>query len=313
MNLTAEPEIVNFPETHYVFVEKHGDFHSIAPQAWKSVHEFVPEISKKNRITGGLSLYKIGPKMYRAGFALAEAPVHVPDGLAYEKFGGGKYAKFVHTGPYSQLPEASGRGLEDCGGKEADGSRRLRHRELPERSEGHAGRSAHYGNSGTDGLRAVGRPQPRSNEFRRSFMSIANAQNVVVERPAGSAASTAKWQLWTGRVLAALAVLFLLFDAAGKFMMPVQVVQASQRLGFPVSLSPTLGVLLTISTLLYAIPRTAVLGAVLLTGYLGGAVAIHMRAGSTLFEMVFPVILGILVWGGIYLRDARLRRVFPIR
>lgn len=109
MNLTQNPEIVSYPATHYVFVEKTGDFHSIAPQAWKSVHEFVPELSKKNRITGGLSLYKVGPKMYRAGFALAEAPVDLPDGLAYEKFGGGKYAKFVVTGPYSQLPEASGR------------------------------------------------------------------------------------------------------------------------------------------------------------------------------------------------------------
>lgn len=108
MNLTHEPEIVNFPETHYVFVEKHGDFASIAPQAWKSVREFMPELSKKNRITGGLSLYKVGPKMYRAGFSLAGAPVDLPAGLAYEKFGGGRYARFVHTGPYSELPAASG-------------------------------------------------------------------------------------------------------------------------------------------------------------------------------------------------------------
>src|SRR3954447_14785709 len=140
-----------------------------------------------------------------------------------------------------------------------------------------------------------------------------NAQSIARNEPAGNvAASPAKWQLWTGRVLTALAVLFLLFDAAGKFMMPVPVVQACERLGFPVRLSPTLGVMLTIATLLYAFPRTAVLGAVLLTGYLGGAVAIQMRAGSSLFEMVFPVIFGILIWGGIYLREARLRRVFPI-
>ena len=141
-----------------------------------------------------------------------------------------------------------------------------------------------------------------------------NTQSIARDEAAGNiAVSSAKWQLWTGRVLTTLAVLFLLFDAAGKFMMPVPVVQACQRLGFPVSLSPTLGVLLTIGTLLYEIPQTAVLGAVLLTGYLGGAVAIHMRAGSSLFEMVFPVIFGIFIWGGIYLREARLRRVFPIR
>lgn len=145
-------------------------------------------------------------------------------------------------------------------------------------------------------------------------MPIADAQSMSMDQPAGPAAvSTAKWQMWTGRVLTTLSVLFLLLDAAGKFMMPVQVVEACQRLGFPVSLSPTLGVLLTLSTGLYAIPRTAVLGAVLLTGYLGGAIAIHMRAGSTLFEMVFPAILGMLMWGGIYLRDARLRRLIPFR
>ena len=88
-------------------MEKHGDIPTIAGQAWKSVHTFVPELSMKNKITGYMSLYKIGPKMYRAGFALADAPVDLPAGLAYEKFGGGKYAKFVLTGPYSELPQAS--------------------------------------------------------------------------------------------------------------------------------------------------------------------------------------------------------------
>lgn len=108
MNLTREPEMVNFPATHYVFVEEHGDFQSIAPQAWKSVHTFAPELSRKNKIVGGLSLYKVGPKMYRAGFALASEPVDLPAGLAYEKFPGGKYSRFVLTGPYTDLPAASG-------------------------------------------------------------------------------------------------------------------------------------------------------------------------------------------------------------
>lgn len=108
MNLTREPEIVNFPATHYVFVEKHGDFPTIAPQAWKSVHTFVPELSKNTKIVGGLSLYKMGPKMYRAGFALAAPPADLPPGLAYENFPGGKYSRFVLTGPYSDLPAASG-------------------------------------------------------------------------------------------------------------------------------------------------------------------------------------------------------------
>ena len=93
--------------------------------------------------------------------------------------------------------------------------------------------------------------------------------------------------------------------------MPAQVVQAFARLGLPLSTAINIGVLLTVSTLIYAIPRTAVLGAVLLTGYLGGAVAIHIRAGSSAFETIFPALVGVLVWAGIYLRDCPLRVVFP--
>ena len=96
-------------------------------------------------------------------------------------------------------------------------------------------------------------------------------------------------------------------------MQPKQVIDAFLRLGLPVSLSSGIGILLLICTLLYLIPRTAVLGAVMLTGFLGGAVAIHMRAGSPLFETVFPVLFGILVWAGIYLRECRLCAIFPLR
>jgi DoxX-like family len=85
------------------------------------------------------------------------------------------------------------------------------------------------------------------------------------------------------------------------------------RLGLPMSMSITIGTLLLISTVLYAIPKTAVLGAVLLTGFLGGAVSVQMRAGTSTFEQVFPVIFGILMWAGIYLRDCGLRRVFPVK
>jgi predicted transcriptional regulator YdeE len=107
MNFTQDPEIMNFPPTHYVYVEKTGEFHTTAPQTWKSAHTFVSELSKKNQITGYLSLYKVGPKLYRAGFALAAEPAELPAGMAYEKFNGGKYARFILTGSYSQLPEAS--------------------------------------------------------------------------------------------------------------------------------------------------------------------------------------------------------------
>ncbi len=108
MNLTQEPEAVNFSTTHYVFVEKIGPFQNTAPQAWQSAHTFVPELSKKNQITGYMSLYKTGPKIYRAGFALSAPPVDRPQGLTYEKFDGGKYVRFVLTGPYTDLPAASG-------------------------------------------------------------------------------------------------------------------------------------------------------------------------------------------------------------
>jgi len=118
---------------------------------------------------------------------------------------------------------------------------------------------------------------------------------------------------WTGRVLTGLTIVFMLFDAWGKFTRPSYVADAFVRLGLPLSMSTTIGILLLISTLIYAIPRTAVLGAVLLTGFLGGAVAVQMRAGTTTFEQVFPVIFGILMWGGVYLRECGLRRVFPVK
>ncbi len=108
MNLTSDPQVVNFPPTHYVFVEKTGPFQNTAPGAWQSAHTFVPELSKKNQITGYMSLYKREPQVYRAGFALAGPPVDLPAGLAYEQFNGGKYVKFILTGPYSDLPAASG-------------------------------------------------------------------------------------------------------------------------------------------------------------------------------------------------------------
>src|SRR5579863_6074271 len=104
MNLMLEPEVVSFPATHYVFVEKTGPFQNTAPGAWQSAHTFVPELGKKNQITGYMSLYKMGPKIYRAGFALSAPPVDLPAGLIYEEFAGGKYSKFVLTGSYSQLP-----------------------------------------------------------------------------------------------------------------------------------------------------------------------------------------------------------------
>jgi effector-binding domain-containing protein len=112
VSLKEEPEIVNWPETHYVFVEKVGPFIQTAPEAWQSAHGLVPEILKDNKITGYLSLYKVEEKIYRAGFALPDSPVNLPVGLKYEKFAGGKYSRFVLRGSYSQLPRATGRVFE---------------------------------------------------------------------------------------------------------------------------------------------------------------------------------------------------------
>ena len=112
MNLTEVPETVTWPETHYVFVEKIGPFQTNAPQAWQSLHQFVPATAEHNHLTGYLSLYKMGPKMYRAGVSLAAPPVKLPSSLTYMKFAGGKYSRFVLTGPYTNLRPATGRVME---------------------------------------------------------------------------------------------------------------------------------------------------------------------------------------------------------
>jgi hypothetical protein len=121
-----------------------------------------------------------------------------------------------------------------------------------------------------------------------------------------------KTRLWTGRGITGLAGAFLLLDGVMKLVKPVQVMEATQRLGFPVSSLTGIGIVLITSTLLYLVPRTSAFGALLLTGYLGGAVATQVRAGSPAFEMLFPVIFGVLVLAGLLLRDNRLRVLLPI-
>jgi hypothetical protein len=114
--------------------------------------------------------------------------------------------------------------------------------------------------------------------------------------------------VWAGRVLSGLPVAFLMFDAALKFAHPAFVTEASERMGWPDHHTAILGVVLLAAVALYVIPRTAVLGAVLLTGYLGGAVAIHLRIDDPLLShTLFPIYFGIMLWGGLYLRDGRVR------
>jgi len=112
---------------------------------------------------------------------------------------------------------------------------------------------------------------------------------------------------WTGRVLSGLIVVFMVFDGVIHVLKPTPVVQAFAQLGYPLGVSVGLGIVELACTVLYAIPRTAALGAVLLTAYLGGAVATQVRIGAGVFPTIFPVILGAILWTGLALRDARVR------
>lgn len=119
------------------------------------------------------------------------------------------------------------------------------------------------------------------------------------------------WLLWTGRALSALPVLMLTFSGALAFARPPALVAGMAKFGYPESVLFLLGVLELGSALLYAIPRTAVLGAILMTGYLGGAIATHVRIGDPGWPTA--LILGVFVWAGLYLRDERLRALLPLR
>jgi hypothetical protein len=120
-------------------------------------------------------------------------------------------------------------------------------------------------------------------------------------------------RVWIGRIASGLPALFLLVDGVMKLIKPAVVVETTMKLGYAESTILPLGLLLIACTIVYLIPRTAVLGAILLTGYLGGAVATHVRAAEGSFPIVFPVIFGTLIWLGLYLRDTRLQALLPLR
>lgn len=125
--------------------------------------------------------------------------------------------------------------------------------------------------------------------------------------------SVSRSNIWIGRIVSGLPALFLLVDGAMKLVKPAVVVDATTKLGYSESSIIPIGILLIACTLLYLIPKTSVLGAILLTGYLGGAVATHARVGEAVFPIVFPIIFGALLWLGLYLTDVRLRALIPLR
>jgi len=123
-----------------------------------------------------------------------------------------------------------------------------------------------------------------------------------------------KKRILAGGILSGLPVLFLLVDGAMKVAKAAVVVQGTAELGYPESVIAGIGATLLACTILYAIPQTSILGAILLTGYLGGAVATHVRVGNPLFSHVlFPVYVGVMIWGGLCLREERLRALFALR
>ena len=130
--------------------------------------------------------------------------------------------------------------------------------------------------------------------------NVSGAENVPISKKV----------LWTGRILSAVPVLMLLMSAVMKFAKPPPVVEGFAHLGLPEKLALGLGVLELACTVLYVIPRTAVLGAILLTGYLGGAIVSHLRVGD---PFIGPIIFGVLVWAGLFLREKRLRALIPLR
>lgn len=145
-------------------------------------------------------------------------------------------------------------------------------------------------------------------------MAIENMRNLTTGRsgPVGGSGLHARWVVWVARIVSAVPVLMMLFSASMKLTRQPAVIDSFvTKFGYPEHTLVPIGVLEAACALLYAIPRTAVLGAVLVAAYLGGAVATHVRTNDPAF--VAPAVLGILAWVGLYLRDERIRALLPLR
>jgi len=142
--------------------------------------------------------------------------------------------------------------------------------------------------------------------------TLSTPTSTVTETRVGDA--TSPWPRRIGWTLSGLSILFLLFDAVGKLALIEPVVKGSAEVGYPLATIVPIGVILLACVLVYAVPRTAIVGAVLLTGYLGGAIATHVRVESPLFShILFPIYVAVFIWGGLYLRDPRLRALLVAR
>jgi len=126
-------------------------------------------------------------------------------------------------------------------------------------------------------------------------------------------APASRTSLWAGRILSALMVAFLVFDGVTKVIKERHVMEAFAQLGLPPGLAPIIGWILLVCVATYVAPRTSILGAILLTGYLGGATELNLQVGRPLVQTLFPVIFGGLVWLGVFLRDGQLRALLPWR
>ena len=135
-----------------------------------------------------------------------------------------------------------------------------------------------------------------------------------IDYSAATGRSTGRGAVWTGRIISGFAVLFMLFDSITKMMLNPYVLKASANLGFGAGSIQAIGIILLACVTIYVTPRTSIIGAILLTGYLGGAVATNLRIGTPLFSnILFPVYFGILVWAGLYLRNRRVRELFSLK
>jgi hypothetical protein len=142
----------------------------------------------------------------------------------------------------------------------------------------------------------------------------AAAKETRKEQKAAPLDSPSKRALWSGRALSGLAALFLIFDAVMKLLELPVVIQSTTQVGYPATVVFPLGAVLLACVVVYLVPRTSALGAVLLTGYLGGAVATNVRVGNPLFShTLFPIYCAALLWVGLWLRDERLKAVLPVR